>query len=137
MIGPLPQEFYDDLNARNKAAAEAARAEYEREENERLAAAQDSMEQLAVEDKTKQLAVEGTPEDVAAAVESTPEQIAVASVEASSPIIERDQEVVRSALPAEPFVSDRMEMVGNSTALVVAARSGEEEEEEEKKEEEG
>ena len=44
----IAQEFYDDLNARNKAAAEEALARYEEEEREKLAAAEE--EQKALED---------------------------------------------------------------------------------------
>ena len=36
------------------------------------------------------------------------------------------------SLPSEPYQSERLEVVGNSSALVAAARTGEEEEEEEK-----
>ena len=40
------QEFYDDLNARNKAAAEEALAKYEAEEQEKLAAVEEELKAL-------------------------------------------------------------------------------------------
>eukprot|EP00116_Pleurobrachia_bachei_P012858 sb/3473120/ len=118
-ITPLPiQEFYDDLNARNKAAAEAARAEYEKEEQARLdAASMDQLiavEDLAIEDGTTPVAIEdGTTVTPVAASLPSEEQTPVAKV---------------VSLPSEPYQSERLEMVGNSSALVAAASEEEDEE---------
>jgi len=46
------EEFYDELNARNKAAAEEALAKYEEEEREKLAAVEDELKAVDNESET-------------------------------------------------------------------------------------
>eukprot|EP00116_Pleurobrachia_bachei_P019339 sb/3479601/ len=113
------EEFYDDLNARNKAAAEAARSEYEAEEQARLdAASMDQLiavEDLAIEDGQIPVAIEdGTT------LEQTLKVVSLPSEEQTTPVAKA------VSLPSEPYQSERLEMVGNSSALVAAASEEEE-----------
>jgi hypothetical protein len=123
------QEFYDELNARNKAAAEEALAKYEEEEREKLAAIADEQKALEISEGAILPAVTESEDETKVEIESD------FKVEIES---EANLEIVpdSGSSPAVVLVSSEPEFpkadFSANSSIIVAATLDEQEAESEK-----